>query len=368
VALAAAALLASLLGAVPASAAPKTVWLCKPGKKADPCDPGLRTTVYSPAGKKLRVKNPRADRPRRIDCFYVYPTVSDQKAPVASLRIDPEERSIALFQAARYSQHCRVFAPMYRQVTIQGLGDPAKVTDADRALGYTDVRAAWRTYLKKYNRGRGVVLISHSQGTRVLRQLVTEEIDPKPAARRRLVSALLLGGNVLVKKGRDAGGDFKHVRACRAATQVGCVVAYSTFDEPVPADSRFGRPPADQPGTEVLCVNPAALGGGAGRADPIIPSAPFAPGTTIWAVTDLLGLKSPRPRTTWVESPGSYRATCSSASNANVLQVRSLRGAPKFRPSPTATWGLHLADANIALGNLVDLVRRQEKSFLGRLR
>ena len=26
---------------------------------------------------------------------------------------------------------------------------------------------------------------------------------------------------------------------------------------------------------------------------------------------------------------------------------------------PDATWGLHLADANIALGNLGDLVRRQ---------
>jgi len=53
-----------------------------------------------------------------VDCFYVYPTVSDQKTPNANLHIDPEERSIALYQAARYSQYCRVFAPMYRNFAI----------------------------------------------------------------------------------------------------------------------------------------------------------------------------------------------------------------------------------------------------------
>jgi hypothetical protein len=32
---------------------------------------------------------------------------------------------------------------------------------------------------------------------------------------------------------------------------------------------------------------------------------------------------------------------------------------PPIIPSPDARWGLHLADANIALGTLGDLVRRQ---------
>ncbi len=45
----------------------------------------------------------------------VYPTVSDQTTPLATMRIDPEERSIALYQTARYSQYCRVYAPMYRR-------------------------------------------------------------------------------------------------------------------------------------------------------------------------------------------------------------------------------------------------------------
>ena len=154
-----------------------------------------------------------------VDCFYVYPTVSDQQTLLATKAKDPEIRSIALYQAARYSQHCRVFAPVYRQVTLAGLLGGDQGGEIDRDIPYNDVREAWRTYLRKYNKGRGVVLVSHSQGTFVLRRLVAEEIDRKPKARRKLVSAILLGGNVTVKKGRDRGGDFRNVRACRAKRQ-----------------------------------------------------------------------------------------------------------------------------------------------------
>ena len=56
----------------------------------------------------------------------------------------------------------------------------------------------------------------------MLRKLIAEEIDPVPAIRRHLVSALLLGGNVTVKKGEDAGGDFKNIPACRAPRPTQC--------------------------------------------------------------------------------------------------------------------------------------------------
>ena len=75
----------------------------------------------------------KADRKRKIDCFYVYPTVSDDKSTNSDLPIDPEERSIALYQAARYSQHCRVFAPMYRQVTLQAILGPGLRTKRGRS-------------------------------------------------------------------------------------------------------------------------------------------------------------------------------------------------------------------------------------------
>ena len=67
---------------------------------------------------------PAADPP--IDCFYVYPTVSRQKTINANLTIDPEERAVAAAQAARFSQVCRVYAPMYPQLTLAAIARPER--------------------------------------------------------------------------------------------------------------------------------------------------------------------------------------------------------------------------------------------------
>jgi pimeloyl-ACP methyl ester carboxylesterase len=350
---------AALAAAAPAAA--KTVWLCKPGLKDNPCTPSLRTTVLSPDEKEratIDVKRP--GRPR-YDCFYVYPTVSNQPGVQATKSIDPELRSIALYQAARYSRDCRVYAPVYRQITLNGLSNPA-VTEADRKRVYADVREAWRTYLRRHNKGRGVVLLGHSQGTFVLRELVKREIDRAPKVRRRLISAVLLGGNVTVRKGRDRGGDFRNIKACRSPKQLRCVIAFSTFNGPVPADSRFGRTPGNR--LEVLCTNPAALAGGSGTTELVFPTTPFAPGAIGSLIQVVAGGPLPAASTPWISVPGEMRARCSSAGGANVLQVTPIVRARTFTPVPDATWGLHLVDGNIALGTLTKIVARQAREYL----
>jgi Protein of unknown function (DUF3089) len=355
------AVLGLVFGAFSQAAGAKVIWLCKPGQRPDPCTPGLSTTVFSPQLKPGRVEHPAQVKKPAIDCFYVYPTVSDQKTLVANRHIDPQERSIALYQAGRYSQYCRVFAPMYRQLSLAGIAAGAKPTASDVKVGPSDVREAFRTYLQKYNHGRGFVLIGHSQGSFVLRTLIAKDVDPKPAVRERLISAILMGGNVLVKNGQGAGGDFQHVSACRSDTQLGCVIAFSTFDQPPPADSLFGR--TTVAGEHVLCTNPGALGGGSGAVTPIFPSAPFDPHSTLALGIVLLNIKQPKPKTVWSTEPGSHSARCSSAGGANVLQLTALHGAQVASPSPSPMWGLHLLDANIALGNLIAIVKREAAVF-----
>jgi hypothetical protein len=357
------------LAAPSASAAKdKTVWLCKPGLADNPCEPGFKTTTISPTGEVGAVQSVKPDKKPAADCFYVYPTVSDDKTANSDLSIDPEERSIALYQAARYSLHCRVFAPMYRQITLQTLLSGETVTPAESKLAYDDVVDAWKTYLAKYNDGRGVILIGHSQGTFVLRQLIHDYIDPKNSARKQLISAILLGGNVLVKQGSTTGGDFKKIGACESPKDIGCVIAWSTFNAPVPSDSLFGRATtgfggAPASGDEVLCTNPADLGGGSGQLHSIYPSEPFAPGTTIGAATQAVGTPQPDVSTPWFASDA-YTGGCSSADDANVLQIAPVGGAPTLNAVPDATWGLHLVDANIGLRDLIGIVHEQSEQWV----
>jgi hypothetical protein len=205
----------------------------------------------------------------------------------------------------------------------------------------------------------------------VLRRLIASEIDRRPVVRKRLVSAILLGGDVVVKKGTGIGGDFKRIPACRSAIQTGCVIAFSTFDQTPPAGALFGHPvsingkPITDPNLQVLCTNPAALGGGSGSITPIQPSQPFAPGLFALGIA-ALKYHVPTPPTVWWTAPGSYRARCETVNGATVLMISPLRGAPLPTPSPVPAWGLHLLDAQLALGNLVSDVKTEASAFLRR--
>src|SRR4051794_16601946 len=258
-------------------------WLCRPGLASNPCQ-GDQTTRYFASDGSSHVERVEVPRNPAVDCFYVYPTVSNQPTPNATPTPDPEVRSIATYQAQRFSTRCRVFAPLYRQVTAAGVAVASQTHDTSAYdTAYADIREAWLEYLRDDNHGRGVVLIGHSQGSRMLRALIRREIDPNPKVRRLLVSAIIPGANATV-------ADFKHVPPCAKATQTGCVIAYSTFNETPPDNSRFGRTdPAPVgrarglragPGLEVLCVTPAALSGSAGL-ESLVPSEPFAPGVIL---------------------------------------------------------------------------------------
>jgi hypothetical protein len=341
------------------------VWLCRLGLPQNPCEGDLTATVAQGDGSQNVQPAAPAKKPP-VDCFYVYPTVSAQPTINASLSIDPELIAVAEYQAARFSQVCRVYAPVYPQLTIAAIGGSA--TPEAREAAYAGVLAAWKEYLAKYNRGRGIVFIGHSQGAGMLTRLLSSEVDRNAKLRRRTVSALLLGGNVTVAKGKGVGGDFQRLAACQSSKQTGCVIAYSMFGEAPPPNALFGRvgtgPRAasgqDPANLEVLCVNPASLKG-TGMLQPYLRTSRF-PGPIGGVSGD-----PPSAPTPWVEYPNLYTARCEHTNDINWLQVTDIGGPsdprPRTRGSLPPTWGLHLGDVNLALGNLVGLVRQQAAAY-----
>jgi hypothetical protein len=261
---------------------------------------------------------------------------------------------------------------MYRQLTLSAINATEGLPPEATKIAYGDVLKAWRDYLRNYNHGRGVVLIGHSQGAGMLSQLLSDEIERHRDQREHLVSALLLGGNVTVPKGKDVGGTFRRTPVCHEEDETGCVVAFSTFGETPPADAIFGNPSGalvsthgiDPSKLEVVCTNPASLGGGSGKLETLARGEPF-PGTLGLGLQILYGGPQPTAPTPWLEPADRYSGKCVHRNGAHVLLLEPLGGARTLNPSPTPQWGLHLVDANIGLGNLIDLVRSQEAAFLG---
>jgi|GEM_PF-171623 len=359
---------ALIVPAVTAGAASaETTWLCKPGLAQDPCEANEETTVeLGNNSSSVEQAQPASNPP--IDCFYVYPTVSKQSTTNSNLNIEPEETETAIDQASRFSQQCKVYAPMYPQLTLHAL-EHEVITQEAETKAYLGVLGAFTEYMAKYNDGRGFVLIGHSQGALMLKQLIKEKIDLYPAMRDQLVSAVLLGGNVLVPKGGIVGGDFQSIPACQTAAQTHCVVAYSSFLKEPPSVSDFGRVISSllgattieqQDDDEVLCVNPAisVQGEGAGpllRYESTTPLPGFPPPS------------GPTVSTPWVSMPGQYTGECKHVDGASWLQLNYVGRAGDPREMVTEPlgpeWGTHLQDVNVALGNLVGMTALQSATY-----
>jgi hypothetical protein len=352
----------------PSSSAPdNTVWLCRPGIAANPCADNLNTTVVDANGAApVQPASPIANAP--VDCFFVYPTVSRQKTLNSDLTIEPEERAVAVEQAAQFSRVCRVYAPMYPQLTLQAIADPSNISAQAAQWALAGVESAFHDYMAHYNGGRPIVFIGHSQGAAMLIAMLKAEVDDNPDLRRLLLSALLMGGNVTVPVGKSIGGDFANIPACASSSQTRCVVAYSSFDKTPPADALFGRvdsgfhtfPQGANVPLQVLCVNPAAPGGGTGPLLTYVPTDRLA----FFFGKGALGINAKTP---FVSYPNEFSAHCVSSGGATWLQIDRTGGPSDRRPdisvAAAPAWGLHAADIPIALGNLVDLVRSEAAAF-----
>lgn len=371
-------MLTMILAAAAAVAAPAADygkdanWLCRPDRRDACTTESLTATQVDANGKLTQIPFtlPAKFKPK-VDCFYVYPTLSNDPGGNSDLTPNDEERFVVKAQFSRFASACKTYAPMYRQVTLGALRTAMMggANPGDGKLAYEDVRAAFKRYMTSDNRGRPFVLVGHSQGSRMLNQLIKDEIDGKPV-QKQMLSAMLIGFNTLVPEGKDVGGDFKAVPLCRSDSQTGCVISYVSFrnDSPPPANSRFGK--TVTAGMTVACTNPAALGGGRVNLDSYMgtkgagnsssPAGSWATGAEI--------------STPFVKVPGLLSGECVNDANGSYLAITtnadpadprtdSIVGDVVAGGMTLKDWGLHLVDVSVAQGDLIRLVGTQEKAY-----
>ena len=323
-------------------------WVCRPGVDDGTCSANLDALKVATDGARTPAPHIVAKDPP-VDCFYVYPTASLDKTMYSNLVPDAEEKRAIHGQAARLTARCRLFVPAYHQITMTALGWAMAhpLPAPDFSIPYRDVLAAWKYYLSHDNHGRGVVLIGHSQGAILLKQLIQEEIDAKPA-QKLLVAAYLAGNPDLNAQ------SFHAVKPCAAPDQTGCVVAWSSYPDSHSGQRFFGGTAG---GVAPLCVNPAAVMGGRGRLETYLTKPSFA------APED----------PPYVELAGQLTAECVTDAQGAVLRVHvepgpaaGLLGVVLQRYSPAPAWGVHPLDISLVQGNMLDLIGSETAAWLAR--
>ena len=360
------------------------VWLCRPGQAADPCASDLAATTVTAGGTLTPATWPHSAMASQFDCFYVHPTDSLSQAANTGLAATKVDIYVADEQAAPLSQVCDVWAPSYRSQTWpsvqKGLAGDEAVMRSTFTVAYDSVLPAWQWFLAHTN-GKPVILIGDSQGSAILIHLISAQLDHQPPVLRRLVVAILVGGNLQVPAGKTAGATFTSVPLCTASTETGCAIAFSSYPAQPPPDSVFGRPgqgtslqsgQTAKAGQQVGCVNPAALNGGNGDLDPYLLTVTQ---TTQFPIDS--GRLTEPVSTPWVTYPGLYSASCEHGGGATWLQVTSLAGTSRTRPvvnDDTAgnlggtgpAWGYHGYEYWLTLGNLLHDVADQEAAWQSR--
>lgn len=185
------------------------------------------------------------DSLKKIDVFFVHPTTykkgENWNADIQNKKLNKKvDRKPVHYQASAFNETCRIYAPRYRQAIVDVFFHPSEDGEKALELAYSDVKSAFKYYLENYNKGRPIIIASHSQGTRHARQLLQEFFDGT-AIQQQLVAAYIVGFTVEENM-------YTSLKLCEEPTQTGCYISWMSY--------RTGYEPEDPYHKETVCVNP----------------------------------------------------------------------------------------------------------------
>lgn len=161
------------------------------------------------------------------DVFFIHPTTYTTKRAGWNADINDgllntkTDYSSILYQSSVFNQHCRVFAPRYRQAHLSAFFITNEETKSAFDTAYADLKKAFEYYLKYHNKDRPFIIAGHSQGGLMAERLVKEFVDGK-ALQKKLVVAYIIGWPIPQSL-------FKEIPVCKDSVQTSCFCGWRTF-------------------------------------------------------------------------------------------------------------------------------------------
>lgn len=167
-----------------------------------------------------------------VDVIYLYPTVygtlQEAEDDIADID-DPSMRMLAIYtavsQAGVFEESCNVYAPYYRQFTVQSLLD--MIENSPESLRYCASQDLYRMldyYFENLNEGRPFILAGHSQGSVWLTVILEDYMKQHPEYLKRMVAAYAIGYSVT----EEYLERNPHLRFAQGKDDTGVIVSYNT--------------------------------------------------------------------------------------------------------------------------------------------
>lgn len=190
------------------------------------------------------------DIEKDADCFLICPTVylGDGEHYNMSLQDSASRKSFvgALnMEYGLYALDCRMYAPFYRQMSLDGYecGEAARATYEQ--IAYQDVREAFLYYREHYNQGRPIVLAGFSQGADMCIRLM-KEFGAEPDFADQLIACYAIGWRLTEEEIRQ----YPYLKAAQGERDTGVIIAFNSEAKSINGSLMVPE------GTKTLAINP----------------------------------------------------------------------------------------------------------------
>ena len=184
------------------------------------------------------------------DLFIVCPTVDLGAGGNKNMSLADNEAKKNFYGALNmergiYEQHCRMYAPYYRQAVLADYDLPANEAEPYFNLAYKDVRAAFVYYMQHENNGRPFVLAGFSQGAEMCLRLL-KEFGNTDFVKNNMVACYAIGWRFTPQEAKQ----YPYIRPAQSADDLGTVIMFNSEAPEVTSSLMVPH------GVKSFCINP----------------------------------------------------------------------------------------------------------------
>lgn len=170
----------------------------------------------------------RVGENKPADLFIVCPTVDLGTGGNKNMSLYDNEAKKNFYGALNmergiYEQHCRMYAPYYRQAVLADYDLPANEAKPYFNLAYKDVRTAFVYYMQHENNGRPFVLAGFSQGAEMCLRLL-KEFGNEVFVKNNMVACYAIGWRFTPQEAEK----YPYIQPAKCADDLGKVIIFNS--------------------------------------------------------------------------------------------------------------------------------------------